>query len=53
MLQSRLWLPYIVGCHELLANIPSTGVITVNREVSMSQLPSLGVEVKSMKPLAV
>ena len=32
-------------CHELLANIPSSGVITVNREASLSRVPSVGAEV--------
>ena len=35
----------MVRCHELLANIPSSGVITVDREASMSRVSSLGVEV--------
>ena len=35
----------MVGCHELLANIPSSLAITVNREASMSRVPSVWAEV--------
>ena len=47
----------MVGCHELLANIPSSGVITVDREASVRRwVSSLGVEVNETpenQPLAL